>query len=277
MALDIGNLLKRSVSGIVYIALIIGAVLWGPVGVLILSCLFSLAAVYEIDGLILKNTSGRWRKYWIIDTLAIIFLLLFFFFSAIDSIGLIFLFLLILTFLYRVCVQLFGNDKNPVKEIATSSFSFLYMSIPFVCFILLSYTLSPWVLLAQISLIWINDTGAYLIGCTLGRHRLYEAVSPKKSWEGFIGGIVFCVGASVGYYFCTKNLMPVSVFGWIVTGISVSVIATIGDLFESMIKRSIGVKDSGKLIPGHGGILDRIDSLSFVLPLLFILTIVFWA
>ena len=117
-------------------------------------------------------------------------------------------------------------------------------------------------------MIWMNDTGAFLVGCTIGKHRLFERISPKKSWEGFWGGMFFCVMTGVGYYYlisevpATINSLPF----FIILGIIVSVFATFGDLVESMFKRSVGVKDSGNLIPGHGGILDRIDSLLFVIP-----------
>ena len=111
-------------------------------------------------------------------------------------------------------------------------------------------------LLAIFVCIWVNDTGAYLAGSTLGKHKLFPSVSPKKSWEGFFGGLVASAVAA--------GLL----LGWeqAYYGVLISIIATWGDLFESMIKRSVGVKDSGSILPGHGGILDRIDSLLFVLP-----------
>lgn len=104
--------------------------------------------------------------------------------------------------------------------------------------------------------IWANDTGAYLAGSTLGRHKLFPSVSPKKSWEGFVGGLIAAIvatGLLLGWEQCY-------------IGVIISIAATWGDLFESMVKRSVGVKDSGNIIPGHGGILDRIDSLLFTLP-----------
>jgi phosphatidate cytidylyltransferase len=112
------------------------------------------------------------------------------------------------------------------------------------------------------ALIWVNDTGAYCVGSTMGKHRLCERLSPKKSWEGFWGGMAFCVIASVIY----ALIMNYNVLASVAFGIIVSLFATFGDLFESLLKRSAGVKDSGKLIPGHGGVLDRIDSLLFVAP-----------
>ena len=119
-------------------------------------------------------------------------------------------------------------------------------------------TTTPLLLLTVFVAIWANDTGAYLAGSTFGKHKLFPSVSPKKSWEGFFGGFVASIIAA--------GLL----LGWkpssLVFGAVISIAATWGDLFESMIKRQVGVKDSGNIIPGHGGILDRIDSLLLVLP-----------
>jgi phosphatidate cytidylyltransferase len=117
-------------------------------------------------------------------------------------------------------------------------------------------------ILWMFALIWINDTGAYCVGSTLGKHRLCERLSPKKSWEGFWGGMLFCIIASLIYAYISKTPMLAN----LILAVIVSAFATLGDLFESMLKRSAGVKDAGNIIPGHGGVLDRIDSLLFVAP-----------
>ena len=124
--------------------------------------------------------------------------------------------------------------------------------------------------LAMFMFIWINDTGAFCVGSLIGRRRLFERISPKKSWEGFWGGLVFCIAFSIFFALVFDKFfynLPVNIF--IAFAIVVSVFATFGDLFESLLKRSAGVKDSGKIMPGHGGILDRIDSLLMVGPICF--------
>jgi phosphatidate cytidylyltransferase len=140
----------------------------------------------------------------------------------------------------------------------------LYIALPLLVLQFI-YKIGAGFVLLMFVLIWLNDTGAFLVGCTLGRHRLFPRISPKKSWEGFFGGMAFCIAAGVAaklifpeYFFICS--MPAMV-GF---GIVVCVFATWGDLIESLIKRTAGVKDSGKLLPGHGGILDRIDSLLVV-------------
>ena len=120
--------------------------------------------------------------------------------------------------------------------------------------------------LAMFAFIWISDTGAYMVGCLIGKHRLFERISPKKSWEGFFGGLgLSIIIAALAARFIPDGYVLLSGYAqWIVFAVLVTIFSTWGDLCESLIKRTVGVKDSGKLIPGHGGILDRIDSLLLV-------------
>lgn len=285
MALDIKNLTVRSFSGIVYVGLIIGAILWGDIGVTILCSLFAVTGIYEMEHMASYRLSLKWRGGFFIDCLIALSVL----WAcigistdpAVSSINYLMICFALCLIAVRVMYQIFSKDEKGIITISISCFSVLYLTLPLMCFIVLENLFEGfgylWMVVAAISMIWINDTGAYLVGCTFGRHRLYEALSPKKSWEGFFGGLIFNIGAGVGYYFIFRgayqlNGNPVlSVLDWIVIGISVTVAATLGDLFESMIKRNFNVKDSGKLIPGHGGILDRIDSILFVMPVLLLL------
>jgi phosphatidate cytidylyltransferase len=136
---------------------------------------------------------------------------------------------------------------------------------------------APRLLLGVFMFIWLYDTGAYCVGMLLGRHRLFERISPKKSWEGVIGGIIACVaGAYVTNYWFDEFFQVPDINVWVGLSVVVAVFATFGDLVESLIKRTVGVKDSGNILPGHGGILDRIDSLLLVAPavLIYLLLVV---
>jgi len=134
-------------------------------------------------------------------------------------------------------------------------------------FILFIKDWQPLILLSVFVTIWVNDTGAYLTGVTIGKHRLFERISPKKSWEGFIGGAVFALLS--GYVF--SLLIPeIQLINWLVFSEIIVVFGTFGDLIESLMKRTVGVKDSGDLIPGHGGLLDRFDSMLLAAPVIFI-------
>ena len=126
---------------------------------------------------------------------------------------------------------------------------------------------APRLLLGLFIFIWLYDTGAYCVGVLLGRHRLFERISPKKSWEGVIGGVAFSVlGAFASHHWFNEFFQVPDLMTWVGLSVVVAVFATFGDLVESLIKRTVGVKDSGNIMPGHGGILDRIDSLLLVAP-----------
>lgn len=146
-----------------------------------------------------------------------------------------------------------------------------YVVLPFLSIIQLIYnenTYLPQIVLGYLILIWTNDTFAYICGKLLGKNKLFEKISPKKTIEGFIGGLVFSVITS---FILSHFIENISLFQWILSAIFISVFGTIGDLIESKFKRQAGIKDSGKLIPGHGGILDRLDSFIFVAPFLLLI------
>ena len=160
------------------------------------------------------------------------------------------------------------------NTIIYSVFGQLYITLPLCLLLLISYeyklpnTIYYYAfVLAIFVFIWVNDTFAFLTGITLGKHKLLERISPKKTIEGFIGGISFTVMAGVGFSFL---FIEYNIYFWIGFALIVSLFATLGDLFESLIKRTYKVKDSGTLIPGHGGILDRIDSLLIVVPAIYV-------
>ncbi|MDE7136531.1 MAG: phosphatidate cytidylyltransferase, partial [Muribaculaceae bacterium] len=140
-------------------------------------------------------------------------------------------------------------------------------------FVIYDNLATPHMVLAMLIFIWINDTGAFCTGSLIGKHKLFERISPNKTWEGFAGGLIFCVVAAIIMRLCFANYFDtlpsgkeISLLQMICFGITVSIAATYGDLLESLFKRTCGVKDSGNIIPGHGGILDRIDSLLLVIP-----------
>ena len=162
----------------------------------------------------------------------------------------------------RLVAGLYLKEESAILSWAKSFFNICYVAVPMATLAYI-YSIQPILALIILALIWINDTGAFLVGCSIGKHRLFERISPKKSWEGFFGGFVFCIaaGAAANLYFTEESWLQ-----WAVLGAVVSIAATLGDLIESLIKRTVGVKDSGNIMPGHGGILDRIDSLLLVAP-----------
>jgi len=182
--------------------------------------------------------------------------------------------------------ELYSKEEKPFDTLAHTFFPVLYIGLPLCLFPFAAYSqtglstllpyscgiFSPGIIIGFFILVWVNDTGAYLAGITFGRHRLFERISPKKSWEGFVGGVILAV---VSAWFLSGWLGVVSNIHWTIIAIIVSVFGTYGDLVESMLKRSVGVKDSGTIMPGHGGFLDRFDSTLIAFPAVYIFILLF--
>ena len=270
------NLIKRALSGAVYVALIVCGIMAGGWWFIALSCLFAVLALNEFYGLSNGSSGGENVSTLVIDIAGGFILvaglgcvnlgLLSPFTTRVIGGTLFMLYLLYLV--VRLVSQLYSREVSPLVNLAFSYMGQLYIALP-LGLMSMYYTFSngAWLLLAMFVMIWLSDTGAYLVGSAIGKHKLFPRISPGKTWEGFIGGLIFATGAGVAFkYLCPGcfDSMPVCAMAGL--GIVVSLFATWGDLVESLIKRTLGVKDSGSIMPGHGGILDRIDSLLLVVP-----------
>jgi phosphatidate cytidylyltransferase len=166
--------------------------------------------------------------------------------------------------------ELYRKSSTPFQNIAITLLAVCYVAIPFSFYLALGFMGASFSFILPLSLlllIWANDSGAYMFGVTLGKHRLFERHSPKKSWEGFVGGILV---AALVALILSRYVYTISPIHWLVLAVLVGVAGTFGDLVESMFKRSLNIKDSGSFLPGHGGLLDRFDSLIFAAPLVYI-------
>lgn len=187
--------------------------------------------------------------------------------------------LLPIYFLYAavtLAFELFRAKSHPIMNLSAIFLGHLYVAIPFVlfCFVEGANDVSKYIMLAFFVMIWCSDTGAYLVGRFFGKHKMFERISPKKTWEGFFGGLLFAMVA--GYVFHRLALIPsLEVSFWIGMAVGVFVFGVLGDLVESMFKRSVNLKDSGNMIPGHGGFLDRFDSALLASPFLFVYVLFF--
>jgi phosphatidate cytidylyltransferase len=172
---------------------------------------------------------------------------------------------------YKAIYYLFNISNNTLKKHNRYIYLMGYLINPFLILPELSKLpnnqFNPYLIIGVFILIWVNDTFAYLVGKNFGKRKLFEKVSPKKTIEGFVGGFVFAIFSS---FFIAHFFTFLSTFEWFILSLIVGVFGTLGDLIESKFKRIAGVKDSGKIMPGHGGLLDRLDSFIFVVPYIFI-------
>lgn len=272
------NMMVRALSGAVYVALLVFTLMFAPAfcfGVLMI--VFAMIGIGELQAMRAKEAPmGKWVRFLdLLLPIAVIGGGLICCIPAQDHDWLVMLIYILaaygaIYFTLRVILAVHDRNEKPVQNYLTSALSLLYIVVPLASLTMLAYSNPGFVLLTLI-MIWVNDTGAYLTGRSFGRHKLCERLSPKKTWEGFWGGFAFAVLAGIvaGLFFMPYSIVLLAVYGAIV-----SVISTYGDLFESLLKRTAGVKDSGNLIPGHGGILDRIDSvLAVAIPALLFFTI----
>ena len=270
------TLIKRIFSGVIYIALIVTAILLldnSPVVYLLVFPLLIVLGIGELITMAKDDATQSWLVN-IIDMLGGvgIFVALYLHYEG-TTIQSRALWLLPIAFylLLRTIVQLYRPRQNAVHSMERSFFSLGYVALPVAMLNGIMSITAPRLLLGLFIFIWLYDTGAYCVGMLLGRHRLFERISPKKSWEGVIGGVMLCVaGAYATYYWFDEFFQVPDLTTWVGMSVVVAVFATFGDLVESLIKRTVDVKDSGNILPGHGGILDRIDSLLLVVPAVFI-------
>ena len=175
--------------------------------------------------------------------------------------------IILLVFLFIFIVELYRKTSQPMLNIALTLSGWLYIIAPFYFIALIAYLPKGSLLITGLFLlVWTNDTFAYLTGSFIGKTKLFERISPKKTWEGTIGGVIFAV--LVGYLF--SFFLEIEPTFWMVAAFIIALAAILGDLFQSMIKRSVNVKDSGSILPGHGGMLDRFDAVIFAGPCFYV-------
>lgn len=256
-----------------FVVVLVGCIVLSNISFGILFAIISALTIYEFTHLINSTTKAKVNQP--INMLGGAFLFLAFtgYLTNVAGSGIFIPYLLIL--IYMMISELYLKKEHPIDNWAYSMLTQVYVALPFALLNVLayqhvqvdadSYAVSyNYILpLSVFVFIWLSDTGAYCVGSLIGKHRLFERISPKKSWEGSIGGGLLAIGASFVFAHLHTDI---PLLHWIGLSIVVVVFGTWGDLTESLLKRQLGVKDSGKMLPGHGGILDRFDSSLLAIP-----------
>ena len=272
--MDFKNLVTRTVAGVVLVAVIIAATVWSPYSFGLLFMLISLLATQELLKLLTKRTT------FLGGVSAVLFLAIYAEHASMFSERMIVIVWVVygMSLLAAMIGQLWNTKTDPLEAWMNIAYSQIYVALPFALINMIAFfrgQFTPVLVLSMLVFIWANDSFAYLTGSLFGRHRLFERVSPKKSWEGFIGGNLFALVAAyvmsivdqpLSNMLVGHNGASLELWQWLVFAQIVVVFGTFGDLVESLLKRRLGVKDSGVAIPGHGGWLDRFDSLIFAAP-----------
>lgn len=271
------NLIVRAITGVFFVAAIVASFL-KPTAMVFLFALVTGLSIWEFTGLVNDTKDVQVNRFIATVAGVYFFLAVAGFCSGITPSGAVFIPYL-LTIVYLFIIELYLKQPNPINDWAYTMLSQMYIALPFSTINVLAFNATPDGLIRFNSLLplsvfiflWLNDTGAYCTGSLLGKHRLFPRISPKKSWEGSIGGAVFVVIAAIAISQLTTDVIPAqisvsAIAAWIGLGLVVVVFGTWGDLVESLFKRTLGIKDSGNILPGHGGMLDRFDSSLMAFP-----------
>lgn len=260
------NFVKRTLSGFLFISVIIGSILLSKFSFAFVFALICAASVYEFHKITNNEADIQVDKRLAAFASYLLFICSFIVVSGMYSTWVFGIYGFVVLGIF--ISELFAKKTNPIHNWAYFMLGQVFVALPFslLNFIIYIHGFQPLILLALFATIWVNDSGAYLVGVSFGNHRLFERISPKKSWEGFFGGAFFALLS--GYVF-SMYIPEISLINWLIFSELVVVFGTFGDLSESLLKRTINVKDSGNVIPGHGGLLDRFDSMLLAAPVIY--------
>ena len=263
------NLIIRALTGIIFVVVLVSAICIHPIFFLILFCIITGLTLWEFGGLVKHYENANLQRAVNVLGGVYLFIATFVYANGLTD-GKIFLPYLLFIMLTMIA-ELYYKAPNPINNWAFTLFAQIYCagSFSMLNFIgaepgtpgVMSYT--PLFIMAIFIFVWLDDTGAYLVGSLIGKHKLFERISPKKSWEGFFGGLILALASSQAFAWFAPEINRMN---WLGLAATVVLFGTWGDLIESLLKRTLGVKDSGNVLPGHGGMLDRFDSVMLAVP-----------
>lgn len=260
------NFFKRLITAIFFTGSLLGSLLLSEYSFFILVEVLTILTLREFYTIV---TSDTIRPQWTTGFMVAISLVSTTGMVLLDKLPLPVMILNLPLFFLVFIYELYTKSDKPFTNIAFTVLGIFYIALPFTLLLVIphlsksEFQYNPHLVFGYLLLLWASDTGAYLSGMAFGKHRLFERISPKKSWEGSIGGALLCLFIA---WCCSKWFVELSFQNWAVTGLLIVVTGTFGDLAESLLKRSLKIKDSGKLLPGHGGALDRFDAMLVSIP-----------
>ena len=269
------NFIVRTITGVLFVAVLVCSFL-RPQAMVLLFALITGLTIWEFTGLVNEREHVTVNR--LISTVAGVY---FFFavagFSSELTPSAVFIPYLV-SIIYLMVAELYLKNDDPIHSWAYTMMAQIYIALPFSLLNTLAFHLAPQGYVAYDAILplsvfvflWINDTGAYLCGSLLGKHKLFPRISPGKSWEGSIGGGILVIAVAVLVWYLADqyqlNQLGLTAVEWAGLGLTVVIFGTWGDLVESLFKRTLGIKDSGNILPGHGGMLDRFDSSLLAIP-----------
>ncbi len=270
------DLPKRTLTALVFGAVMIGGIIWNQYSFMILTTLICAGCLWEYLGIIASvqtyqtESKALFRFLNFVTGLIVFALIMLSAYQFINPVS----FALILPLLFIVLAfELYAGKQKKFQNSALNLLGIIYIALPLG---LLHYIVMQgegnWfpeqinIVFGILLLVWTNDSMAYIVGSLIGKNKLFPSVSPKKSWEGFIGGALFCFGVG---FLLSKYFTTISLQDWLVIAGIVSILGTIGDLVKSLMKRNLEIKDSGNILPGHGGLIDRFDAFIYSIPFVF--------
>jgi phosphatidate cytidylyltransferase len=268
------NFIIRTITGVIFVAAIVASFLRPEAMVLLFSIITGMS-IWEFTGLVNEREHVTVNRFICTVAGVYLFYAMTYFCSDIYAgvaKSVVFIPYLV-TVIYLLIAELYLRQDDPVQDWAYTMLSQMYIALPFSLLNVLAFTANSSGIVAFNTLLplsvfvflWVNDTGAYCVGSLLGRHKLFPRISPGKSWEGSVGGALFVMAAAWAISFFLDDVM-LNLYQWLGLGLVVVVFGTWGDLVESLFKRTLGIKDSGNILPGHGGMLDRFDSSLLAIP-----------
>ena len=266
------DIYTRTLTGIVFLITVIGSILLDPLAFFIVLSLFSFVGLkefYRLANLSFSGTDSRATPEYYIFGLLI--------YAVIGLVGLGFIdirysSIIFIIFFLQIAIELFRKKDPQWRNITIILTGYIYISLPMGLMNSLFYFGAVdkprlGILIGMFVLVWTSDIFAYLTGSMFGKHKLMEQISPKKTWEGSVGGLL---SAFIAAYIMSIFVNQLNIVEWMILALLIVIGGTLGDLSESLLKRNAGVKDSGTLFPGHGGVLDRFDAVIFATPIVFI-------